>query len=63
MELSKILKIFYKVFIAFLEPTSNSAHAEKKDELHSSSNSENPGSEKRGYLNIWKALFKDTLET
>ena len=52
MELSKKLKISYQFVIAFLEPTSNFPHAVKKDELHSSSNSENIDSEKRGYLNV-----------
>ena len=52
MELSKKLKISYQFVIGFLEPTSNFPHAVKKDELHSSSNSENIDSEKRGYLNV-----------
>ena len=62
IELSKKLKILYEFLVAFLEPTSNFPHAEKRDELHSSSNSESIVSEKRGYLNIWKTPFQEALE-
>ena len=63
MELSKKLQIFYQFFILFLETTSHFPHVEKKDELHKSSCCESFDSEKRGYLNVLKAPFKNTLET
>ena len=62
MQSSQKLKIFYYFFIAFLEKTSNFSHTEKKYGIHSSSNSENIDSEKRGYLNVFKAPFNNTLE-
>ena len=51
MQLSKKLKIFCYVLIAFLESTLNFEHFEKKKKPHSLSISEIIDSEKRSYLN------------
>ena len=61
MHLSGTPKAFLKFFIAFLKSTSNFEHFEKKDETHNSGISKIVDFESRGYLNIKKVLFQNTL--
>ena len=52
---------FSDFFFPFWKFILNFKHLPKKDDPHSWCISGNPGSEKHGYINAWKALFERTL--
>ena len=54
-------KTFSDFFFAFLKSMSNFKYLPKKDYRHSSCISLNSGSEKYGYINVWKVVFHTTL--
>ena len=51
-QLSKKLKTFFEFFTAFLKPTFNFEHCEKKDERHRLCISEVIDGKNRGYVNV-----------
>ena len=59
--LSQKQKIFSAIFIAFIKPTSNLEHFEKKGESPSFSISQSIDSERGGYLNVQSALLQNTF--
>ena len=59
--LSKKRKIFSGFFIAFLKCAWNVEHFQKKDEYSSLIISEINNAEIRGYLNVQKVLFQNTI--
>ena len=52
-------KTFSQFFIAFLKPTWNGEHFQKKGEFYSLSISEIIDSKRGGYLSAWKALLQN----
>ena len=59
--LSQKQKIFSAIFIAFIKPTLNLEHFEKKGESPSFSISQIIDSERGGYLNVQNALLQNTF--
>ena len=59
--LSQKQKIFSAIFIAFIKPTLNLEHFEKKCESPSFSISQSIDSERGGYLNVQSALLQNTF--
>ena len=59
--LSQKRKIFFPIFIAFLQSTQNFANFFKKVQLYSLNSCEVIDSEKSGCLNVWKLLFQNIL--
>ena len=61
LPLSQKRKTFSGIFIAFWDSAENSVHFEQKDQLYSLNILEVSDSEKCGYLNPRKPLFRNTL--
>ena len=61
MQLSKKRKTFCKIFIGVAKFTQNFENFEKKDEPHSLCFAEIVVYERRGYLDVYKVLFQNTL--
>ena len=59
--LSQNIKILSGFFIEFLKFTWNLEHFPKEDEYRSLIISEIIDTERRGYLNVWKVLFQNTI--
>ena len=59
--LSQKQKNFSAIFIAFIKPTLNLEHFDKKCESHSFSISQIIDSEGGGYLNVQNALLQNTF--
>ena len=59
--LSQKQKIFSAIFIAFIKPTWNLEHFDKKGESPSFSISQSIDSERGGYLNVQSALLQNTF--
>ena len=54
-------KHFFWFFIAFLKCVQNLEHFQKEDEYPGLMISEIIDAERRGYLNVWKVLLKNTI--
>ena len=61
MQISRKLKTFSELFIAFLKSPLNLEYFERKDKSHSLSNTEFINCERGSYLNVQKTIFHATL--
>ena len=61
MEISRKLKTFSRLLIAFLKSTLNLEYLERKDQSHSLSITEIINCETGSYLNVQKAIFHATV--